>query len=846
MGRRSRSIAVMATLAVCLALAPAGRTQPAGGGGLGPALAALERGDHAEAERRLAAITSGVDAVAARVALARVELRTGRYARAAETAAAAAALSKEAKIAAAPVRAEALAATGRTAEAIAVVREVADEPTAHRARVVLGELLIRTGKRAEAVAVLNRLFEAYQDDVIKETDAEGLALVARAAHLMRKPKNANKLFDEAEAAGARAETLLWRADLHLEKHDPGTAGELVKAAEKLAPGDARVVLARARVGLAQTMNFDAADQDAAAALRIDPGLAGAHAVAAGLALRDLDLVAADSAVARGLAVNPDDLELLSLKAAVRFLADDRAGYDALKQRVLALDPEYSTFFVIVGEYAEWEHRYDDLIVMMREAIKIDAKDPVARAALGINLLRAGDERAGVAALRESFALDPYHVLAYNTLDLYEHVIPAEYVSVPGKRFTMRYHKDERAVLERYVPRLLDEAWTSMARRYRFAPKTPVGIELYADSVHFSVRTSGLPNVGIQGVCFGRTLAALSPNGGAFNWGNVVWHELAHVFAIQMSRNHVPRWFTEGLAEYEGSIARPEWQREEDLGAYRALRAGRIPSIENLNRAFTHADDVEDVVVAYYTAGQLVQFMVGEFGFDKVVSMLPRWGKGERTPEVIRGALGVSPAEVDKRFRAWLELRLARYAAGAADEYAARMKQGDAAEAKRDLAGMKAAYAAASRADPSQAEPLQALYDLAHRQRDDPGALDALRALSLLDQHDRRVWGALLDGLVASAQWAEARRVGASAMFVDPGNPAVHRAYAEALMNSGDVAGAAFELESATLTLPRSDGDPLYAAAMYDQLAAVYDKLKKKAQAKKARRMAITLRGGSAP
>ena len=81
---------------------------------------------------------------------------------------------------------------------------------------------------------------------------------------------------------------------------------------------------------------------------------------------------------------------------------------------------------------------------------------------------------------------------------------------------------------------------------------------YADAEQFSVRTSGLPNVGIQGVCFGKTLAAMSPRAEPFNWGNVLWHELAHVFAIQLSKSRVPRWFTEGLSEYETIERRPEW------------------------------------------------------------------------------------------------------------------------------------------------------------------------------------------------------------------------------------------------------------------------------------------------
>jgi tetratricopeptide (TPR) repeat protein len=41
-------------------------------------------------------------------------------------------------------------------------------------------------------------------------------------------------------------------------------------------------------------------------------------------------------------------------------------------------------------------------------------------------------------------------------------------------------------------------------------------------------------------------------------------------------------------------------------------------------------------------------------------MLKLWGEGKKTPEVIKGALGVSADALDEAFRGWLKKRLARY------------------------------------------------------------------------------------------------------------------------------------------------------------------------------------------
>lgn len=701
----------------------------------------VDRAEYAEALTEIAKLASGPEAKAAALLRAEVELRTGRYEDAEKSAASAA---SEARLAgrAYALMGEALASRGKLDEAIAALRRVESEPEARRARLLLGEYLILSGKRGEARAPLMTLIADYNADTITSSDAEGLSMVGRAAHLLRSARDANDAYNDAEKAGAkeRVETLLWRAELFLDKYDPGHAGQVVAEAEKLAPKDPRVRIAKARVLLETAMDFEAAESELRRALEVNPKLAEAYFVRAGLELRDLEIEAADRAADEGLKINPRDLDLLAMKAAIRFLADDPKGFERYEREVFALNPDHSAFYQVVVEYAEWEHRYDDIIAFMKKAVAIDPADAKAHAQLGLNLIRAGKEDEGLVALKKAWEKDRFNVRVFNTLNLYERSIANDYLSVEGTTFRIRYDKKERRILERYVPQMLDEAWTSMTKRYGFVPERPVFVELYADSEHFSVRTSGLPNVGIQGVCFGQTLAMLSPAAAPFNWGNVLWHELGHVFAIQLSKNHVPRWYTEGLSEYETIIRRKEWQREEDPALYAALRRGRIPAVASFNRAFTHVDSVEEVTMAYYAASQIVVFMVERYGWDKTIAMMPRWAKGERTPEIVKATLGVSAEELDTAFRAWLEERLARYrtqyvpdlhappledAVDAANKAptdakkqvelaVARLRSGD------EKAG-RAALAEALRLDPKQRDALYVSLELALEAEDLPEA-----------------------------------------------------------------------------------------------------------------------------
>jgi tetratricopeptide (TPR) repeat protein len=749
-------------------------------------------------------------------------------------------------------------------------------------------------------------------------------LVGRTAHLLRSPRDANDAYNQAEkAAPSRVETLLWRADLFLDNYDPGHAEQIVKKTLSLAPHNAAALAAMAEIKFSHALDFSAAERAVEEALAVDAKNTRALYFAAGLAVRAGDLSSADRSLDRGLAVNPNDLALLSTKAAVRFLADDRPGFEKSKQSVFAKNAEYANFYRIVGEFASWQPRHEEIAAMMKEAVQIDPGDVKAWAELGINLIRTGDEQGGLTALRRAWDKDHYNVRVFNTLNLYEKDIAVSYETVEGTPFRIRYHKDERPILARYVPAMLTEAWNAMAKRYGFTPQAPIFIELYATKQNFSVRTSGLPNVGVQGVCFGKTIAAMSPRADPANWGQVLWHELAHVFAIQQSRARVPRWFTEGLSEYETIVRRPEWQREEDPSLYLALQGGRVPPVDGFSRAFTHVDDVRDVMTAYYASSQIQVFLASAFGTAKVPEMLRLWGEGRTTEEVFRRALGVTPAEFDVRLRAWLRRRLARYdaqfvpndrtpdleearenakkspddphrqvelalalaahrdldgagqavsaalaensidpdahylrarilqakhdATGARQElidmirrghdgYAVRMLLADLAGDAKNRDAARFEFHLAHEFDPSMAEPVQALYDLAHQDKRDAEALDWLRIAARLDQHDRKTWRLLLEGLVAAGQFAEARSVGESAMFVDVENHAVHTLYATALAQTGAHPAAVFELESALLCNPPKPE----AAAIQVRLAKEHVAMGNRAKAKSAQTEALRL------
>ncbi|HZS39267.1 MAG TPA: tetratricopeptide repeat protein [Polyangia bacterium] len=558
-----------------------------------------------------------------------------------------------------------LRASGKYAEARALLENAtAKDPRALKARLELGLIYRLTGERDLERAIWNRFYDEYDAGTLDKKSARDLTYVALAARYLGGWQDANDTFRDAVdadpkgPAGARA-NVEWAA-LFLEKYDAGHAEACLADALKILPDDADAHALMARVKLEQGYDVAGAEHELHAALQKNPRHTGALAIKAELLADNEEYPAALAACAEIEKINPEDQRARELAAAVKLLREDVRGFEAERDRVLKVNPRASSFFHGVAEILVKEHRYVEANTLELEAIKLDPKNFVAQAALGTNLLRLGDDAGGLAALQRAWDGDPYNVRTYNLLNLFEKVIPKAYTLIDGKPFRFRVVTKERPILERYVRTMLAREYGELVKRYGFQPEQPLTIELFDNPEHYAVRTVGLPGLDALGVTFGHVVTALSPSLGKFNWGMTLWHEVGHIFSIQLSRYRVPRWFTEGLSEYETARERPEWTRRTHAELYRALAENKLLSVAELNSAFVRAKDVAHMVIAYHQAAETVSFLIRRWGFDKVPPALRQFAAGKDTPEVIRAMTGLDVKAFDSAFRADLAQRLKVY------------------------------------------------------------------------------------------------------------------------------------------------------------------------------------------
>jgi tetratricopeptide (TPR) repeat protein len=620
----------------------------------------LIAGDYKTAIAELNKVT-GKDRSAARILLARAQIETGDYAAAEANLTPIAKGKDAAAIEAHLVLDDLRSATGRLGDARQDLEQLAkDHPDDRAIRTSLGEVQFALGDLAASKKTFAETIKEFDAQKLNLDDAVQLYQLAEAAKLTGQYELANDSFRAALKIQPQMTTagVEW-ADLFSRKYASELAAQTLEEVFKVNPNHPDAHAAMAGVITDTSYDLAAVRHHLDAALAVNPRNARALRVRASIEIDSNQWDAAQKTLDQVLAVNAQDVEAMAMKATVAWLRDDIKGYDEQRKKAFAVNPAYADLYRIVSRSAVREHRYVEAIELEKEAIKLNPDFFEAMAGAGLGYLRLGMEQEGLDWLNKSWKGDPYNVRAYNTLNLFEK-LPNDYAFQATKDFRIRYHKSEQQALARYLEPTMERAFADMVRRYGFTPKTPVTLELFADKSDYAIRTVGLPDVAALGVCFGQVITAMSPATGDINWGMVLWHELGHVFAIQLSSSRVPRWFTEGLSEYETLIARPEWRRENDADLYGAVANGTLPSIGNLNSEFMQPDQ-NAVVVAYYQSAVTIEYLAQTYGFPKIVEALKLYGKGKETPAVLQAITGKTIAQLDVDFRKYLDIRLAPYA-----------------------------------------------------------------------------------------------------------------------------------------------------------------------------------------
>ncbi|NJD17908.1 MAG: tetratricopeptide repeat protein, partial [Gemmatimonadetes bacterium] len=740
---------------------------------------------------------------------------------------------------------EVLRLQGRLDEAEAAFRAAAQGGVPDRltAQVNLAELLFRRGRTDDAMRLFDGFIDVYNTAGGRLT-ARDLVAVGRAVRVLarRDPdlfQDALRAFDEAGRADPGwAEPALRAGELFLEKYQsPEAQAEFAKV---LAANPRN---ARALLGQARALNFDGsggAKERLDSILALDPGHAEAFTLRARMAASREDWAAARADAARALRTDPSSLEALSVMAAAQYLSGERAAFEAMRRRVLEMNPRWSGLDATVAEVAVQVRRYQEAVERARAAVALDSLDWRSWGLLGTNQLRTGRFAEGRASLERAFRGDPYNPWFKNSLDLLDTF--ARFETVRTEHCEIFLHGSEAELLAPWVSQVAEEAYDSLRARYGADPPLPVRIELYPSHADFSVRTLGEPGLGALGVSFGSLLVLDSPAArakGEYNWASTLWHEMSHAFHLAVSDHRVPRWFSEGLSVHEQRRAREGWGQQPTLPFLRAFREGRLKKVGELDDGFMRPDYPEQVIFSYYQASLLFQLLEERHGFAPVRAMLDGYRRGQSTEALLASAVSTTPEDLDRDFRAYVETRFAgalkalapvaeapapdapvatleAFVRSHPGDLVGRLRLGARLVEEDRLEEARVHLTEALRMFPEYGGPDSPYAHLARihaAQGDRERAAAALARLNALSESDYDALTMEAGLLEALGRPPEAARVLARAVQVWPYEPALHQRLAELAAATGDRALAVQARQAVVALHPVDRAEALYRLAL---------------------------------
>jgi tetratricopeptide (TPR) repeat protein len=444
-------------------------------------------------------------------------------------------------------------------------------------------------------------------------------------------------------------------ELFFERYHPEDASKLFQEALELDPKNTMALLGMANV-LADSYSSKAGEA-ADKALEFNPKLYQAHELKARVALEDDNKADATKEAEAALAINPKALEALGILASIDLLADKQSPW---VDKIAAI-PDAGKGFETIAHFFVINRRYEDGIVYYGKAIVATPDLWTAHSQLGVNLMRLGREDEAYKELQLAYdndhGGDAATVNSLRLMDTYK-----DFVTFRTPTTILKLNKKEADALRPYFEDQMKFNIALFEKKYRYHLTAPVQVEVYPNHEDFAVRTLGLPGLGALGVTFDDVVAMDSPSGrppGEFHWASTLRHEMSHVFMLKLTNDRVPRWFTEGLAVHEETAYSPDWGDRITPEIITAIRDKKLLPVAQIDRGFVHPEFPAQVIVSYYEAGKMCDYIAERWGESKLLDMAHEFTKNRPTVDVIREQLKMEPEAFDKDFLAEIDKETSR-------------------------------------------------------------------------------------------------------------------------------------------------------------------------------------------
>lgn len=225
----------------------------------------------------------------------------------------------------------------------------------------------------------------------------------------------------------------------------------------------------------------------------------------------------------------------------------------------------------------------------------------------------------------------------------------------SEHFFVKYMPEDRGEAE-LVLETAEKFYQPITEDFGYTPRGRIPIILYSTKQELNQSFGWDASESAMGVYWAGVIRVLSPGAWVaeteadrvrevFVSSGPVAHELTHLMVDYLTGGNYPRWFTEGVAQYEEykltgfTLSKPEDSLKPPLY-----------SMQELSRDF---DNLADQTRAYSQSLAAVQYIVSQYGDDALAGLIKELGLGCSFSQAAEKVLQLDDTQFEARWQAWV-------------------------------------------------------------------------------------------------------------------------------------------------------------------------------------------------
>jgi hypothetical protein len=225
----------------------------------------------------------------------------------------------------------------------------------------------------------------------------------------------------------------------------------------------------------------------------------------------------------------------------------------------------------------------------------------------------------------------------------------------SEHFFVKYMPEDRGEAE-LVLETAEKFYQPITEDFGYTPRGRIPIILYSTKQELNQSFGWDASESAMGVYWAGVIRVLSPGAWVaeteadrvrevFVSSGPVAHELTHLMVDYLTGGNYPRWFTEGVAQYEEykltgfTLSKPEDSLKPPLY-----------SMQELSRDF---DNLADQTRAYSQSLAAVQYIVSQYGDDALAGLIKELGLGCSFSQAAEKVLQLDDTQFEARWQSWV-------------------------------------------------------------------------------------------------------------------------------------------------------------------------------------------------